>query len=211
VSGAPLPPPLRLGAPGIFPRRVKNPAENEHLTALAGVALFVLLAAEGVTLLFLRPLLPMHIVVGLLLVPPVLLKLAATGWRFLNYYRGDAEYVRRGPPRLLLRALAPVLVLSTTLVLATGIVLVLAGPQHIGPWLLLHKVSFIAWAPAFAIHVLAYVWRVPRLALAAARMQKVAVAGLVAVSLVGALVAFEVGHLPAHGWFGDVNRDGDRF
>jgi hypothetical protein len=184
---------------------------NERLTALAGVVLFVLLAVEGVTLLFLRPLLPVHIVVGLILVPPVLLKLAATGWRFMRYYLGDGDYVLRGPPRLLLRALAPLLVLTTVAVLATGIVLVLVGPQHRGPWLLLHKASFALWAPAFGVHVLAYVWRVPRLALAAARVQKLAVVGLVAVSAVGALVAFDVGHLPVHGWFDELNRDGDRF
>jgi hypothetical protein len=189
---------------------VKNPAGNEGLTALAGFSLFFLLAVEGVTLLFLRPLLPVHIVVGLVLVPPVLLKLASTGWRFLHYYLGDADYVRRGPPRLLLRALAPLLVFSTVAVLATGIVLVLAGPQHRDPWLLLHKASFVVWAPAFGVHVLAYVWRVPRLALAAAGLQKFAVAGLVVVSFVGALAAFDMGHLPAHGWF-DVDRDGDGF
>jgi hypothetical protein len=140
----------------------------------------------------------------------VLLKLASTGWRFLHYYADDAEYGRRGPPRLLLRALAPVLVLSTVAVLATGIVLVLAGPRHREPWLLLHKASFVVWGPVFGVHVLAYVWRVPRLALAAARLQKVAVTGLVAVSLVGALAAFDLGHLQAHGWF-DVDHDRDRF
>jgi len=191
--------------------RVKNPAQNERLTALAGFFLFLLLAIEGVTLLFLRPLLPVHIVVGLMLVPPVLLKLGATGWRFLQYYRGDRDYVRRGPPQLLLRALAPLLVFSTVAVLGTGIALVLLGPHHFGPLLLLHKASFVLWAPAFGVHVLAYVWRVPRLALAAARMQKVAVGALVAISLVGALTAFDMGHLATHGWFHDFDRDGDGF
>jgi hypothetical protein len=188
-----------------------HPLVNERLTALSGAALFVLLAVEGVTLLFLRPLLPLHIVVGLALIPPVLMKLATTGWRFVQYYRGDAEYVRRGPPRLLLRALAPLLVVSTLGVLATGVGLVVLGPHHAGPLLFLHKASFALWAPAFAVHLLAYVWRVPRLALAAARVQQFAVVGLVAVSAVGALVAFDAGHLPAHGWFHDVDRDGDRF
>ena len=204
MSGAPSASPASRGAG-------HPPSVNERLTALAGVALFVLLAVEGVTLLFLRPLLPVHIVVGLALIPPVLLKLASTGWRFLRYYLGDAVYVRRGPPRLLMRALAPLLVFSTAMVIGTGVVLVFVGPQHIGPWLLLHKASFVVWAPAFAVHVLAYVWRVPRLALAAARVQQVAVVGLVTVSAVGALVAFDFGHLPAHGWFADFDRDGDRF
>lgn len=189
---------------------MKNPHSNERLTALAGVALFFLLAAEGITLLALRPLLAEHIVIGLILIPPVLLKLAATGWRFLHFYVGDAEYVRRGPPRPLLRVLAPVLVLSTAAILVTGVLLIVLGPAHPGPLLLLHKASFVVWVPVFAIHVLAYVWRVPRLALAAARMQKAAVVGLVAVSAVGAVVGFDAAHVATHGWF-DLNRDGDRF
>jgi hypothetical protein len=209
TTGAPLSPPLRLGAPAPL-RPVKSPLSNERLTALAGVALFVLLAAEGITLLALRPLLAEHIVIGLILIPPVLLKLAVTGWRFLHYYLGDAEYVRRGPPRPLLRVLAPVLVLSTAGILLTGVLLVVLGPVRSGPILLLHKASFVVWAPVFAIHVLAYLRRVPRLALAAARLQKAAVVGLVAASAVGAIVGFDVGHVATHGWF-DLNRDGDHF
>jgi hypothetical protein len=178
---------------------------------LAGLSLFVLLAVEGVTLLFLRRLLPVHIVVGLLLVPPVALKLCATGWRFLNYYLGTGAYVRRGPPQLLLRLLAPVLVLSTIAVLGTGIALVALGPQHRAPFLLLHKASFVVWGPTFAIHVLAYVWRVPRLALHARRIQQLAVVAVVAASAVAAVVTYDTGHLAVHGWFPDLDRDHDRF
>jgi hypothetical protein len=188
-----------------------SPADNERLTALAGLALFFLLLAEGVTLLFLRQLLPVHIVVGLLLVPPVLLKLASTGWRFLNYYVGRDAYVVAGPPRLFLRLLAPLLVVSTACVLGTGVALVVLGPSHRGLALLLHKASFVIWGPTFGVHVLAYVWRVPRLALAARRVQKVGVVVLVAVSVVAALLAYDSGHLATHGWFGDFDRDHDRF
>lgn len=186
-------------------------AENERLTALAGLSLFFLLLVEGVTLLFLRPLLPVHIVVGLLLVPPVLLKLASTGWRFLNYYRGTHAYVLSGPPQLLLRLLAPVLVVSTACVLGSGIALVVAGPQHRGLLLLLHKASFVVWGPTFGVHVLAYVWRVPRLALAARRLQQVGVVALVGVSALAAVLAYDSGHLAVHGWFSDFNHDHDRF
>jgi hypothetical protein len=193
--------PASRGA-GHFPRPLKSPAANERLTALAGLALLFLLAAEGVTLLFLRPLLPAHMFIGLLLVPPVLLKLVATGWRFAQYYLGDAEYVRFGPPRLLLRLLAPVLVLSTVMVLATGIVLMISGPVHRGPWLLLHKASFVIWGPTFGIHVLAYLWRVPRLALSAALV------GVLALGVVFAVAAYADVHPVVHGWFPDF--DGDR-
>lgn len=51
---------------------------NERPTALAGALLFALLVAVAVTTLSIRSFLPEHYIVGLLLVPPVVLKLAAT-------------------------------------------------------------------------------------------------------------------------------------
>jgi hypothetical protein len=64
---------------------------------------------ETLTTLSLRSYLPVHIFLGLLLLPPVALKLASTGWRFLRYYSRNAAYRHEGPPRLLLRTLAPLL------------------------------------------------------------------------------------------------------
>src|SRR5690348_10577967 len=94
-------------------------AGNEQLTAVVATVLIVLLAIEGATLLQLQALLTVHAFVGMLLVPVVALKLASTGWRLLRYYlRGD-EYVRRGPPHVALRiVVAPVLVASTSILLA---------------------------------------------------------------------------------------------
>src|ERR1700756_4066795 len=46
-------------------------AANEKLTALNGALLFILLAAIAITVLFIRPLLPEHYLVGILLVPPL--------------------------------------------------------------------------------------------------------------------------------------------
>jgi hypothetical protein len=173
--------------------RHRDPDANERLTAVAAVPLFVLLAVEGVTLLFLRPLLSVHVFVGLMLVLPVVVKLASTGWRFLQYYRRDEEYVRRGPPRLLLRAVAPLLVLSSLSVLGSGVALVFTHWHH-GLLLLAHKASFAVWAPAFGVHVLAYVWRVPRLVLAASRLQRFAVVGVVVVASVLAAAGYVDGH-----------------
>jgi hypothetical protein len=136
---------------------------NARLTASTGVVLLVLLAVEGVTLLALRPLLSVHVFVGLMLIPPVVLKLAVTGYRFLRYYRRADENVRRGPPLLLMRMLvAPVLVAATIGVLATGVALIVVGPDG-GIVLGLHKLSFVLWGVAFALHVLVYALRVPRL------------------------------------------------
>ena len=45
-----------------------------------------------------------------MLIAPVLLKLASTGYRLLRYYGRSRAYREKGPPRLPLRLLAPVLV-----------------------------------------------------------------------------------------------------
>jgi hypothetical protein len=122
-----------------------------------------LLAVEGVTILDIRPLLSVHVFGGLLLIPPVALKLAVTGYRFVRYYRRAAEYVRKGPPLLLMRMLvAPGLIAATLVVFGTGVTLLAVGPGG-GIVLGLHKASFIVWLGAFAVHVLAYALRVPGL------------------------------------------------
>jgi hypothetical protein len=136
---------------------------NARLTASTGVVLLVLLVVEGVTILAIRPLLSLHVFIGLMLIPPVVLKLSVTGYRFVRYYLHADEYVRKGPPMLLMIMLvAPVLVAATIAVFATGVALVVVGPQG-GIVLGLHKVSFVVWGVAFALHVLVYALRVPRL------------------------------------------------
>ena len=63
------------------------------------------------------------------------------------------------------------IVLLTACVFGTGIMLAVTGPSYAGPsdWLLLHRLSFIAWFGAMIIHVLAYLPRLPRLLAAEAR------------------------------------------
>jgi hypothetical protein len=55
-------------------------AANARLTASNAVVLLALLAAEGVTILRVRALLTPHVFIGIVLIPPVLLKVASTGW-----------------------------------------------------------------------------------------------------------------------------------
>jgi hypothetical protein len=160
---------------------------NEQLTAIVGTLLLVVLAIEGATLLNLGSLLTMHAFVGMLLIPIVALKLSSTGWRMLRYYlRGD-EYVRRGAPHLALRVLvAPVIVVSTVLLLATGVALLALDETH-GAIVGLHKASFIVWLGATSLHVLTRVSNLlpilrRRLAGTALRL------GLVAASLVAGLL-----------------------
>ena len=135
---------------------------NERLTALTGMALLVLFAAEGVTILSVRRLLTWHFFLGMLLIGPVVLKACSTGYRFVRYYAGAAAYRRKGPPAPLLRLLGPVVLLTSVAVIGTGVMLALTGPGG-GAWLFLHKASFVLWFGAMTVHVLAYVWRLPRL------------------------------------------------
>jgi hypothetical protein len=134
---------------------------NERLTAIAGVALLILLAVEGVTIVFLRQLISVHLFVGALLVPPVLLKLGSTGYRFARYYTGNAVYRGKGPPPALLRALGPLVVVTTVLVLASGIVLMIAGPWSKNTLLPIHKIGFIVWLAFIGVHILGHVLELP--------------------------------------------------
>src|SRR4051794_6134939 len=135
---------------------------NEQLTALLATVLILLLAVEGATLLDLRSLLSVHAFVGLLLTPPIAVKLASVGWRMARYYGGAGEYDRRGPPHLLLRALiAPVIGVSTVALFGTGVALLALG-QTEGTLVGLHKASFIVWVAATSIHVLGHLIELPR-------------------------------------------------
>ena len=84
---------------------------NERLTSVSGALLLVLLAALGVTIIRIGQLLSVHMFIGMLLIGPLALKLASTGYRFTRYYTGDQSYRRKGPPALALRLLAPLVVL----------------------------------------------------------------------------------------------------
>jgi hypothetical protein len=135
---------------------------NEQLTRVTGAALIVLLAAIGFTIPQLRQFISVHLFVGMLLIGPVLLKMASTGYRFIRYYTSAPEYRRKGPPELILRLIGPVVVLSTVVVFATGVALLIVGPQHRDLWLMLHKVSFIVWVVFMSLHVLGHLPAVAR-------------------------------------------------
>jgi hypothetical protein len=134
---------------------------NERLTTLTGAALIVLLAVIGLTIVRIGQLLSVHLFVGMLLVPPVLLKLSSTGYRFVRYYAGNPRYREKGPPELALRVIAPMLVLSTLVVFASGVVLLFAGPSARATWFPIHKDSFFVWLAFMAIHVIGHLPSMP--------------------------------------------------
>ena len=134
---------------------------NEILTTGVAALLTLLLAAEGITIIRMQGLVTVHMFIGMVLIPPLALKLGSTGYRFARYYTGAPAYRVKGPPLLPLRVLAPVLVLATVGVLATGVDLLLLGHRS-DTVLELHKIAFIVWGAAFGIHFLAYLPRVLR-------------------------------------------------
>src|SRR4051794_37689492 len=137
-------------------------AGNARLTAAAGAVIFVLLAAEGVTILRVHALLATHIFIGMVLLPVALVKTASTTYRIARYYTGAAPYVRKGPPAPLLRILGPFVVVFTIAVLATGVAAAVAEPHT--RWLTAHKATFIVWFAVMTVHVLAHVFDTLRLA-----------------------------------------------
>jgi hypothetical protein len=146
---------------GVLPR-TGGPAGNARLTAWTGVILFVLFIAELVTLLDVRGLISWHVALGVLLVPPALLKTASTGWRFLRYYTRGRPYVEAGPPILPLRLLGPLVVISTLGLLGSGLVLIALGEQRSREdaiagmsWTNLHQALFVVTGVVLGLHFLA--------------------------------------------------------
>jgi hypothetical protein len=126
--------------------------------------LLVLLFCEGVTVLAITSLFPWHIAIGLALLPPVMLKLGSTLWRFSRYYLGDPGYRRAGPPPPLLRAIGPVLYLSTVVLLVSGVAWWIVGPSGDATLGTIHRASFVIWIILLGVHVLGHVQRAARLA-----------------------------------------------
>ena len=141
--------------------RAWGPPGNERLTTSVGLVLVVLLAAEALTTISLHTYLSVHIFLGMLLLAPVVLKLATTGWRFMRYYTNNRPYRLEGPPKLLLRLLAPLLVASTLTLFGSGVALILVGHGG-GPLPTLHAASFAVWGALMVIHILAYLARALR-------------------------------------------------
>jgi hypothetical protein len=128
---------------------------NERLTVMTGLALIVLTAAIGVTIVWIGQLMWLHLFLGLALIGPVALKLSSAGYRFFRYYTHDPAYRRKGPPIPALRVLAPLVVFLTVVLLGTGVALLFAGRDS-EPLGEVHKICFFVWIGFTAIHVLGH-------------------------------------------------------
>jgi hypothetical protein len=137
---------------------------NARLTGITAAALLILLAVEGATIIGVRSHLSLHVFVGMVLIPPVLLKIGSTGWRFVRYYSGVPGYRAKGAPPLLLRLLGPFPIVLTLLLLGSGVALILAPHDLRSRLLFVHKASFVLWFAVMTIHVLGHIVETARLA-----------------------------------------------
>jgi amino acid permease len=82
-------------------------------------------------------------------------------YRFAIYYLGAPDFKHAGPPELLLRVIGPLLVITTVVLMASGIVLLYARPDTptVAFWLSIHRDDFIAWFALMVFHALVYVRR----------------------------------------------------
>ncbi len=137
-----------------------NPDGNERLTAAVGVLLVVPIVVELATVLFgVHTFMSIHVFVGLALIPPVLLKLASTGWRFIRYYTRSRPYVSQGPPQLAMRLLAPLLVAATVVLFGSGVAMGILHGHALQIARRLHGPASVIWLLLIGIHALVYLKR----------------------------------------------------
>lgn len=98
-----------------------------------------------------------HYVLGLLVVPPVVLKLGSTGYRVLRNYTGSAAFRLAGPPPVVLRFITgPILVVATVATLVTGIELWLVGLRYGSGWTTAHTFSAAVMLVAVTVHLVGH-------------------------------------------------------
>ena len=139
-------------------RAERSVEANARLTGATGLVLLVLSGAEVATVaLGVRSVLTLHVMIGLLLVPPLLMKICSVSWRFFRYYRHDEAYRRKGPPVPALRMLGPALLAATLALFISGTTLLLAPTAFGGNLKHIHVLSFYIWLILVVVHLIAHV------------------------------------------------------
>jgi hypothetical protein len=172
------------------------------------------------TLLFgLQQFLSLHVFVGLVLIPPVVLKLASTGWRFTRYYTRSAAYRLRGAPQLVMRLLAPMLVAATVLLFGSGVAMGVLHGHSLHLARQLHGLASVVWMILVGVHVLVYLRRAmvsakedldraSRSAVRGARARGLLLVAAIAAGLVAGAATLPVQHRWLHLPPKDDHRDG---
>jgi hypothetical protein len=126
---------------------------NRALTSWAGLLLLPGLAVVALSGLVFGNYWQLHYIAGLSLIPLLLVKLGSTTYRALSYYTRRAMYRAAGAPEWVGRLLAPALIASTIIAMATGIWM---WSQHseAQPWAKLHVLSVLAMGACVGLHVL---------------------------------------------------------
>jgi len=141
---------------------------NRRLTSIFGIVMLVLLTVQVLSALWFAlmsynidtpggPVFwlvrPVHFFTGFLLFPLIGVKLASVGWRFTRYYTRDRAYREAGPPRPLLRLIAPLLVLSVVVLFASGVEMWSFQNQFGIPWIAVHDLSAFTFVTLLTVHV----------------------------------------------------------
>lgn len=140
-----------------------NPDGNERLTAAIGLILLAGTILElGSLLLGLQHFLSLHVFVGFVLLPPIALKLASTGWRFMRYYTRNEDYRLKGAPQLLMRLLGPLLIVFTLLLFGSGVAMGYVHGHALDIARNIHGPAAFFWSVTVGAHVLMYIRRALR-------------------------------------------------
>lgn len=147
-------------------------AGNTRLTSLTGVVLLALLTLQVLSALWfalltynvevpLGPLYdvvrPVHFLVGFMLMPLIAIKLASTGYRFGRYYTRGRAYRSAGPPRPLLRLIAPLLISSAVILVVSGVEMWSYRNQLGLPWTAIHNTAAFTFVTVLVIHIALHV------------------------------------------------------
>lgn len=146
-----------------------------------------------------------HVFFGLFLIPPVLLKLATTGWRFARYYTRSRAYVIEGPPQLAMRLLSPLFVAATVVLFGSGVAMGFLHGHGLQIARNLHGPASVIWLVLLGIHVLAYLGRALRTTAGEkrSRVRGAAARASVMVAVVACGLVLGAATVPAqHRWVG---------
>jgi hypothetical protein len=203
-----------MDAPFETRKRRLNPIGNERLTAAVGLLLLVPILVEVATVLLgVHTFMSVHVFVGLALIPPVLLKLGSTTWRFVRYYTRSRPYVALGPPQIAMRVLAPLFVAATVVLFGSGVAMGLVHGQALAAARRLHGPASAIWLLLLGLHVLVYFTRaVRRTAEDAAperrrRARGAAVRGLALAAAIVSGVVIAAATVPAQHHWVDIRHD----
>ena len=195
----------RLRGTTIHAAKRRDPVEeNARFSSILGFVLMILLIIEIATVLLgVRTTLDLHVIAGTMVTALVIPKLMTTGYRLVQYYRGQPAFAGKGPPPIILRVISPVMATAVIGLLASGALIILGpSPLHSAA-LHVHNFTFYSFLALIVVHTAAHLKeaishsaadtrRVATLAGRRLRMGTV-IGGLVAGAIIGSIVASHVG------------------